>query len=260
MSFAWELVEAGPSDADRTVLLLPGGFLRARSFQEVMSEATLDGIRLVAATLPGHGGTTPPDDLSIEYAAKLAASLASDIHCEAVVGFSMGANVALEMVTSGQFSGPVVLLGIALSLADEAAFLRVLDKLTAVSGSLPFSAMRQMMGSMSKQLRVSDIRRAEMRDDMRANEPKVMRAIVRKYLEYLARDDAPAKRLVDAGVPSWVVHTEKGDGGLTADERTTLEASSNVQVVTIPGKSFLIPSEEPQRVAELVLAALAPAV
>jgi hypothetical protein len=111
------------------------------------------------------------------------------------------------------------------------------------------------MGSMTKQLRVSDARRAEIRDDLRSNDPKVMRQIIRDYLQYLGRDDTPARRLYDAGVRAWVVHTEKGDGGLTDDERNTLEASPNIDVITIPGKSFLIPSEEPERVAELLVAA-----
>ena len=50
----------------------------------------------------------------------------------------MGATVAVEMVTSGAFSGPVVLLGLSLSPRDESVILRVLDGLTTVMGSLPF--------------------------------------------------------------------------------------------------------------------------
>ena len=57
-----ERCESGPADADRTVLLLPGGLNRARSFAEVMGEPALADVHLVAATLPGHGGTPAPDD------------------------------------------------------------------------------------------------------------------------------------------------------------------------------------------------------
>jgi len=252
----WELCESGPADADRTVLLLPGGLNRARSYQELMAQPALAKVHLVAATLPGHGGTPPPDDFSIESAARLAAKLAADIECKAAVGFSMGASVALEMVASGGFSGPVVLLGISLSLQDEPVFLRVLDRLGTVTGSLPFAAMRQMMGSMTKHIRVPEARRAELLDDLRKSDPPVMRQLFRSYLQYLSRHDSPAARLCDSGVPAWVVHAEKGDGGLTDGERRTLEACPNTNVITIPGTSFFLPNEEPGRIAELLVEAL----
>jgi hypothetical protein len=81
-------------------LLLTGGLLRAGSYRELMAEPSLDGVRLVAATLPGHARTTPPPDFTI---------------------------------------GPVVLLGISLSVADEPTFLRLMDRLGMVTGGLPFA-------------------------------------------------------------------------------------------------------------------------
>ena len=252
-----ERCESGPADADRTVLLLPGGLNRARSFAEVMGEPALADVHLVAATLPGHGGTPAPDDFSIETAAALAAQLAIEIDCDVVVGFSMGASVALEMVTSGAFSGPVVLLGISLSVADEPRFLIALDRLGVVLGSLPYSAMRQMMGSMTKHVRVPEARRAELLDDLRHNDAPVMRRIFHDYLRFLGRDAAPEYRLCHAGVPAWVVHAEKGDGGLTTDERHSLEACPNAKLVTIPGTSFMLPNEESRRIADVMVEALA---
>jgi pimeloyl-ACP methyl ester carboxylesterase len=256
VSIDWERCESGPADADRSVLLLPGGLNRARSYEELMAQPALADVRLVAATLPGHGGTPPPDDFSIEHAARLATELAVEINCDVVVGFSMGASVALEMAASGAFAGPVVLLGISLSPKDEPVFLRVLDRLGVVLGSLPFAAMRQMMGSVTKNVRVSEARRAELLDDLRRNDPAVMRRLFRGYLQYLGRDDSPAARLCDAGVPAWIVHAEKGDGGLTDDERRTLDACPSISVITIPGTSFFLPNEETERIAELVVDAL----
>ena len=64
--------------------------------------------------------------------AGLGAELVADLGCDVVVGFSMGANVALEMAASGGFSGPLVLLAPSLSLQDEAMFLRMLDRLGRV--------------------------------------------------------------------------------------------------------------------------------
>jgi pimeloyl-ACP methyl ester carboxylesterase len=252
----WELRESGPADADRTVLLLPGGLMTAGSYAELMARPALVGVRLVAATLPGNGGTPPPDDFSIENYARVAAELAADVCCDVVVGFSMGASVALEMAASGAFSGPVVLLGLSLSRQDEPVFFRAIDRLGVVLGSLPCAAMLKMIGMATKQARVPADRRAELLADFRKNDPRVMRQGIRGYLKYLGRYDSPAERLCDAGVPTWVVHAEKGDGGLTDHERRTLEACPHTTVITIPGTSYFIPNEEPELVAELVVEAL----
>jgi hypothetical protein len=52
-----------------------------------------------------------------------------------------------------------------------------------------------------------------------------------------------AAQLAASGNPVWVVHAEKGDGGLTDAERATLQAAPNVTLVTIPGSVFLLPDE-----------------
>lgn len=87
-------------------------------------------------------------------------------------------------------------------------------------------------------------------------EPKVMRRIFRSYVNYLARADDPAATLCRVGVPIWVVHAEKGDGGLTKSERLTLQTCPDATVVTLPGSSFLIPNEEPEQVASCIVEAL----
>src|SRR2546421_12135511 len=56
VAVGWESVESGPPDAERRVLLLPGGMCSARSYAEVLAEPTLAEVRLVAVTMPGHAG------------------------------------------------------------------------------------------------------------------------------------------------------------------------------------------------------------
>jgi pimeloyl-ACP methyl ester carboxylesterase len=256
MDVDWEMLESGPVGVDRTVLLLPGGMSTARSYAELMAQPSLAGIHLVAVTLPGHGGTPPPEDFSIEHYARRAAELVDSLACDVVVGFSIGAAVAFEMAASGAFAGPVVLLGPSLSSKDEPMFLHAINRLGAVLGRLPSAAMLQMVGMATKRARVSANRRTELLVDFRKNDPRLMRQIFRAYLQYLEHP-APAARLCDAGVPAWVVHAEKGDGGLTDEERHTLEACPTTTVITIPGTSFFIPNEEPERVANLLVQALA---
>ena len=252
----WDLREAGPVEAEHTVLLLPGGMCSAGSYAEVMAEPALAGMRLVAATLPGHAGAPPPDDFTVENYARLASALANQIGAHVVVGFSMGASVALEMVVSGEFTGPVVLLGISLSPKDEAAFFRGIVKLGAVLGGLPSAVLAKGAASMVKRVPASPERQDELRADFRRNVPQHVRQGLREYVRWLHKYDDPAERLCRAAVPTWVVHAEKGDGGLTDHERRTLEACPRVHVVTIPGHVFFMPNEVPETIARDIVEAV----
>jgi pimeloyl-ACP methyl ester carboxylesterase len=257
MPYDWELVEQGPSSAERTVLLLPGGMCGAGSYAEVMAEPDLADARLVAATLPGHAGAPPPDDFSIEGCARLAGALAKEIGADTVVGFSMGASVAAEMVTSGAFAGPAVLLGVSLSAEDEPAFFRALVAMGNVLGGLPAAVLAKGAASMVKRLPASEERRAELRRDFAANVPRDVRRAFHEYVRWLHRGQDRAQRLCLAGVPIWTVHAEKGDGALTADERRVLQGCPSAQVVTIPGHVLFLPNEIPDRVAQIISEALA---
>jgi pimeloyl-ACP methyl ester carboxylesterase len=253
----WELYETGPGDAEHAVLLLPAGLTAARLYTEVMAEPALKAMRLVAATIPGHCGTRPPDDITVENYARLAGELASEHGCDVVVGFSMGATVALEMVASGVFPGPAVLLGISMSTKDESAFFRAIVRLGSVLGGLPSAALLRMTGMMLRALALPPERKAELAADFRRNNPRVIRRLLREYVRYLGRHAESASRLCDAGVPAWIVHAEKGDGGMTTDERRILEACPLATVVMIPGTSYLLPNEKQAQIAEIIAAAVA---
>lgn len=254
----WELLESGPADADRTVLLLPGGMSSARSYKELMAEPSLGAFRLVAATLPGQAGAPSPDDYSNEAYGRVTAELVAATGADVVVGFSMGANVALEMVEKKLWTGPTVLLGISLSLPDEAGSLVNLVRLSKVLGPLPLAMMKRAASTMVRGMRVSPARRAELADDFRKNRTSDMRPELNEYLAWLKSDEDHAVLLCASGVPTWVVHAEKGgDGGLTDSERRTLEACPTVRVVTIPGKVFFLPNEAPEPVAAVITEAVA---
>jgi pimeloyl-ACP methyl ester carboxylesterase len=252
MTLDWELREQGHADATHTVLLLPGGMCSAGSYAEVMAEPALAGMRLVAATLPGQCGTPPPDDYSVENYARLVSQLVAQVGADIVVGFSMGAVVAVEMAVSRAFTGPVVLLGVSLSTKDEPAFFRAIVLLGSVLGGLPAAVMIKGVTSMVKRIPVAPERQAELRDDFRRNVPAHAQNGLRQYVGWLKRGDGRAKRLCDAGVPTWVVHAEKGDGGLTDEERRTLEACPHVHLVTIPGHVFFLPNEVPEQIAGII--------
>jgi pimeloyl-ACP methyl ester carboxylesterase len=254
----WDRRECGPADAEHAALLLPGGMCTAVQYEELMSEPNLAGVHLIAVTLPGNGGTPAPHDVSVENYARLAAECAADLGCDVVVGHSMGANVALEMAASGGFFGSVVLLAPSFSRQDESMFLRILDRLGRVLGHLPFAAMLKIIGVALKGIPLPPERREVLVAELRKNDPRFTRRAIHCYLQYLDRYRSVASRLCEAGVSAWVVHGERGDGGLTDEERRTLEACPRTTVITIPGASYFTPNEEPALVAKLVIEALGP--
>src|SRR5439155_9274178 len=164
--------------------------------------------------------------------------------------------VAVEMITSGNFTGPVVLLGVSLSSKDEPAFFRGIVHLTRVLCSLPCTVLAKGAASMVKRTALSAERRRGLREDFRKNVPQDAMRGLREYVGWLHRHERRAERLCRADVPTWIVHAEKGDGGLTEDERRTLEACPRTSVVTIPGAVFFLPNEASEPIAGVIVEAM----
>jgi len=257
MREAWERLIVGPLDADRSVLLLPGGACAARSFDLVMAEPALSGVRLVATTLPGMAGAPVSAEVSIPAVARRAGELARENACDVVVGFSYGATIALDMVLSGHFQGPVVLLGLSLTTPDESTFFRYVVRVSQKVGRWPMAILFRLMPLMARSAKTSERHKKDLIEDFKQNRAGDAVRVCGEYLDYIAADRNFAAELAASGSPVWVVHAEeKGDGGLTDAERATLEAAPNVTLVTIPGAVFLIPDEAPQRTAAVIADAL----
>jgi pimeloyl-ACP methyl ester carboxylesterase len=121
---------------------------------------------------------------------------------------------------------------------------------------LPAVVLKKGAAGMVKQAELPPDRAAMLRADFALNNPSHMRLGLQAYLQWLKRDDDRARRLCDAGVPTWVVHAEKGDGGLTQHERQVLEACPHVRVVTLPGSVFFLPNEAPKAIADVIVEAI----
>jgi pimeloyl-ACP methyl ester carboxylesterase len=252
---AWDIHEAGPVDARKTVLLLPGGMCSTAFYDDMMAASPLASapVRLVAATVPGHAGTPAPRDLSMENYAALAGALAAERGCDVVVGHSLGANVALEMVAGGHFAGPVVLLSPTFSAPDESKVLAVADSLGRLPGigALTWSALLKVMPrAMASSL--PPARREALVAEFEKNDPAFCRHAVRHYYEYLGRHGSLVARLRASDVPTWVVRGDHDEVGLTDAERAALDDSPNVTMVTVPDAGHLVMIDQPAPVAELI--------
>jgi len=252
--FGWTLHESGPEGADHTVLLLPGALATAAFYDDLLAERKVEdaSIRFVATTLPGFGGTLAPDDVSMENYARVAGRIAAELGCDAVVGHSLGANVAIEMVGGGAFSGPVILLAPSFSRVDESKFPRALDRLSSVFGHLPYALMLKLIGPAMKSS-LPPHRRDVLIAELQKNDPRFLRKQTRVYLEYLDRHGSLARRLCDSGVRAWVVFGEKDEIGLTDSERDALESCPSVTVVTIADAGHFTLNEKPGEIADLLL-------
>jgi pimeloyl-ACP methyl ester carboxylesterase len=253
----WMLRETGPTTPDHTVLLLPGALCTAAFYDDLIAEPSLKEarVRFVASKLPGFGGTAPLEDVSVENYAALAGRIATDLGCDAVVGHSLGANVAIEMVATGAFNGPVLLLSPSLSRADESRFPRALDVLSRVLGHLPYSLMLKVIGPAMKS-GLPPSRSDALIAELRNNDPRFLRRQTRSYLEYLDRYGSLASRLRETGVRTLIVYGERDDVGLRDDERKVLEGYPHVRIVEIPDAGHFTLNQAPGRIAELLRAAL----
>lgn len=254
----WMVRETGPQSADHAVLLLPGALASAVFYDDLLAEPRMAdaSIRFVATTIPGFGRTPELRDISVEGYARSAGALAADLGCDAVVGHSLGANVALEMVAAGTFSGPVVLLSPSFSRQDESRFPRALDRLARVFGHVPYSFMLKLIGPAMKSSLPPE-RRDVLIASLQNNDARFLRRQTRLYLEYLDRHGSLAPRLCSSGAAAWVVFGDSGDVGLTDDERGVLVECPGMTLVEIADTGHFALNQKPGQVAEVVLEALA---
>jgi pimeloyl-ACP methyl ester carboxylesterase len=95
------VVEGGPADADRGVLLVHGWGACIYSFAEMIPALIAQGHRIVAIDLPGYGLSEKPEDLgryTTRYMSEAVALVATRLGLKrfAMIGHSMGGRIALD--------------------------------------------------------------------------------------------------------------------------------------------------------------------
>jgi pimeloyl-ACP methyl ester carboxylesterase len=118
------------------------------------------------------------------------------------------------------------------------------------------AALLRLMPLMARSAKTTAAHKKELIEDFKQNRASDAVLLCGEYLDYIAEDRDFAAELAASGNPVWVVHAEKGDGGLTDLERATLDAAPNVTLVTIPGSVFLLPDEAPKETAAAIAGAL----
>jgi pimeloyl-ACP methyl ester carboxylesterase len=225
-----------------------------RFYDDLLTEPALQGIRFVVTTLPGFGGTAPLADPTLENFAHGAGALAAEHGCDAIVGHSFGGNVALELVAAGGFAGPVMLIEPAFSRADEYAEIALLDRIARVPavGHAAWWVTVKTFG-VSARSEFPKHRRRALIAEMKRNDPRDCRAIIRHYFAYLDRHGALVPRLTAAEPAAIVVFADESRVGLTDAERQGLGDCPTVELVDVTESGHCVMIDQPARTAELVL-------
>lgn len=254
-----KILRAGGSDDPRyRVLCLPGGLCTAVFYDDVLAAPALTagGVRAFATTLPGFGGVPFPAgfDASPEAHAEYAGKLARDLDCDAVVGHSFGANVALEMAAGGHFDGPVILLAPTFSAEDEMKGLEAFNRIGYVPGvrSLATALMFRTFPKMLEgNVPAESVDR--LAAEMASSNRKDIRINLRRSYQYLSKHGTLAGRLCRSGVRAEVVFGEDDEVGMTPAERSALEACPTTRLHLVPNCGHMLPNQKPDWVAELII-------
>ena len=254
-----KVLRAGGADDPRyRVLCLPGGLCTAAFYDDLLATPALatGGVRAFATTLPGFGGVPFPAgfDASVEAHAAFAANLARELGCDAVVGHSFGANVAIEMAGGGHFDGHLILLAPTFSAEDEMKGLETFNRIGYVP-VLRSLATALLFRSFPKMLKghVPDDSVDRLAAEMASSARSDIRTNLRRSYEHLYKHGTLAGRLCRSGVQAEVVFGEDDEVGLTPAERSALEACPTTRLHFVPDCGHMLPNQKPEWVAELIV-------
>jgi pimeloyl-ACP methyl ester carboxylesterase len=253
-----KVLRAGGADDPRCrILCLPGGLCTAAFYDDLLAAPALvtGGVRAFATTLPGFGGVPfPPGfDASVEAHAVFAGELARDLGCDAVVGHSFGANVAIEMAAGGHFDGHLILLAPTFSPEDEMKGLETVNRIfyVPVLRSLVTALLFRSFPKMLKG-QVPDDSVDRLAAEMASSDRSDIRTNLHRSYEHLHKHGTLAGRLCRSGAQAEIVFGEDDEVGLTPAERSTLESCPTTRLHSVPNCGHMLPNQKPEWVAELI--------
>ncbi len=109
-------IEKNP-DKEHALIFIHGNSCSSESWYKQFTDPILDGFRLIAIDLPGHGlsddSQSPQKDYNLLRLGQISAAFVRDLQIESYVGigFSLGANIIAEMLANQFFPKGIALLG-----------------------------------------------------------------------------------------------------------------------------------------------------
>ncbi len=240
------------------VLLIHGHTSDRRIWDPVMPGLLGGGLRVIRVDLRGHGRSTRPDfgyHFS-DHAADMAAVLdAAGVETAAVVGFSIGGGVALEMAVtmSERLSRLVLMSPVMPDRPFEPAFIENLREVARVARAEGITAA--MLGPWAENpLFEFSLSKPGIREQVEA--------MTRDFpgAEYLAtrRDDVQRSwtvpdRLGEITVPTLVVAGDHETPGFRKYAVEAAEGISGARLEIFENCGHMLPLEEPDRVARAIV-------
>ncbi len=242
----------------RPVLLLHGHTLDHRVFETLASKVEAAGMRPLRPDLRGHGRSTrPPRGYHwVDHCGDVEAVLdAAEVDRAAIIGFSLGGGIALELAMERPDRvGKLVLMSPVMpDRAFEPAFMANLKEVAIVARAEGIRAAMEGPWMRSPLFAVS-LEKAGVRE--------AVSEIVRDFpgAEYLAeardhieRDWTVPERLGEVSAETLVLVGELEMPGFMAFSQEAAEGIPGAKLEIIPGAGHLLPLEAGEEVARLIL-------
>jgi pimeloyl-ACP methyl ester carboxylesterase len=242
----------------RPVVLLHGHTFDRRMWDLVMPRLLEAGARIIRPDLRGHGRSTRPGSgyRVSHHAADVVALLdAVDAERAAIIGFSFGGGVALELAVTS--SNRVAALGLTAPVMPDRPFEPVfMDNLREVARSIRSEGVAAAMAGpwLSSPLFAHSFTKHGIREQVAA--------IVRDFpgAEFLAterdrveRDWRLPDRLGEIAVPTRVMVGDHEMPGFRAFADEAASGIPGARLEVVPDCGHLLPLEAPDRVADLIV-------
>jgi 3-oxoadipate enol-lactonase len=242
----------------RPVLLLHGHTLDRRMWDPIVPRLLAAGLRVVRPDLRGHGRSTRPSSgyHVSHHAADMVALLdTAGLDRAAIVGFSFGGGVALEMAVT--HDPRVASIGlVSTTMPDRPFEPAFMDNLREVAGVIRTRGVEAAMAGpwASSPLFASSFAKEGVRD--------TVTAIVKDFpgAEFLAterdrieRDWTIPERLGEIAVPTRVLVGEREMPGFRAYAEEAANGIPGATLEVIPNCGHLLPLEAPETVATMII-------
>lgn len=256
----WLLVEGGATEGVRhRVLVLPANLASAEFYRPMLAVPALaaEGVQLLAATPPGFGGRPAPVKFpySVEAYAGLVDDMARREGVDVIVGHSVSAQAALEVVGHGRWRGGLVLVAPTLRARDEepaARTLALISRVPVMRSAAWWAMMRAIGVGLRGQLP------PDQHDALVAEVRRTPNRVHRRWLvagaDHVLRhgDLTPAVVAAARGRAVAVVRGTTDPLTITDASRRAL-AGGGIRVVEVEGAGHFVPTQRPEAVVDVVL-------
>lgn len=224
-----------------TLLLLHGGGVAGWMWRGQLD--AFSGYRLVIPDLPGHGGSLGTPFTTIEDAAKRVCQLLDGAHDTTLVGFSLGAQIAVQILA--QEPGLVSRAMVVSASTEPVAYFPLLAPV--LRASVPLTRLRSFARAQARASFIPDDLFEEYFETSRSLDAGSFMAMMRANQTFRIPDGWSENR-----VPTLVVAGEKELPSMRRSAAALAQAAPGAKLQILPGIGHGLPLQDPGLFNELL--------